>query len=86
MNLQILPPGNSQIPALDAPAEDPLDLMEEIDALKKQKDVTILAHFYVDGDIQDIADFTGDRASFGSILRLNCRISSVWAGVFGGTG
>ena len=60
MNLQILPPGNSQIPALDAPAEDPLDLMEEIDALKKQKDVTILAHFYVDGDIQDIADFTGD--------------------------
>jgi quinolinate synthase len=60
MNLQILPPGNSLVPPQDAPAEDPLDLMEEIDALKKQKDVTILAHFYVDGDIQDIADFTGD--------------------------
>jgi quinolinate synthase len=42
------------------PDEDPLDLMEEIDALKREKDATILAHYYVDGEIQDIADFTGD--------------------------
>ena len=40
--------------------EDPLDLMEEIDQLKKERDASILAHFYVDGDLQDIADFTGD--------------------------
>jgi quinolinate synthase len=40
--------------------EDPLDLMDEIDALKVEKDATILAHYYVDGEIQDIADFTGD--------------------------
>jgi len=40
--------------------EDPLDLMDEIDRLKQEKDATILAHFYVDGEIQDIADFTGD--------------------------
>lgn len=40
--------------------EDPLDLMDEIDELKKQNDATILAHFYVDGEIQDVADFTGD--------------------------
>lgn len=45
-----------------APAieEDPLDLMEEIDRLKAQKNAAILAHFYVDGDLQEIADFTGD--------------------------
>ena len=43
-----------------AAEEDPLDLIDEIERLKKEKDATILAHFYVDGDIQDIADFTGD--------------------------
>ncbi len=40
--------------------EDPLDLMDEIDRLKVAKDATILAHYYVDGEVQDIADFTGD--------------------------
>ena len=40
--------------------EDPLDLMDEIDALKRDRDVTILAHYYVDGEVQDVADFTGD--------------------------
>jgi len=40
--------------------EDPLDLVDEIDALKREKDATILAHYYVDGEIQDIADFAGD--------------------------
>jgi len=44
----------------DAPYEDPLDLMDEIEELKKEKDASILAHFYVDGEIQDIADYTGD--------------------------
>jgi quinolinate synthase len=43
-----------------APAEDPLELMEEIDRLKREQDATILAHYYVGGEIQDIADFTGD--------------------------
>ena len=33
--------------------EDPLDLMDEIDRLKEKKDATILAHYYVDGEIQD---------------------------------
>jgi len=40
--------------------EDPLDLMEEIDSLKEKRDATILAHYYVDGEIQDVADFSGD--------------------------
>jgi len=40
--------------------EDPLDVIEQIEQFKKEQDATILAHFYVDGEIQEIADFTGD--------------------------
>src|SRR5215813_13620079 len=37
-----------------------LDLVSEIHQLKKDKNATILAHYYQDGDIQELADFTGD--------------------------
>ena len=37
-----------------------IDLIREISELKKQKNATILAHYYQDGDIQELADFTGD--------------------------
>ena len=37
-----------------------LDLIAEIKELKRDKRATILAHYYQDGDIQDLADFTGD--------------------------
>src|SRR5216684_2944536 len=36
------------------------DLLDEISNLKKREDATILAHYYQEGDIQDLADFTGD--------------------------
>ncbi len=39
---------------------DPAELQREILALKEQTGATILAHNYVDGAIQDIADFCGD--------------------------
>jgi quinolinate synthase len=37
-----------------------LDLVAEIKQLKEKKHATILAHYYQEGDIQDLADFTGD--------------------------
>ncbi len=37
-----------------------LDLVREITELKQQKNATILAHYYQDGDIQELADYTGD--------------------------
>lgn len=35
-------------------------MIDEIKRLKKEKDVVILAHYYVDGQVQELADFVGD--------------------------
>jgi len=35
-------------------------MRERIEQLKKEKDIVILAHYYVDGEVQEIADLVGD--------------------------
>ena len=46
-----------------------IDIYDEIESLKVRTDATILAHYYHDGEIQDLADFTGDSLSeFGRCL------------------
>ena len=34
-----------------------MDLKQEIRKLAKEKNAVIMAHYYVDGEVQDIADF-----------------------------
>jgi len=45
---------------IDEPVSPEVKLVEEINRLKKEKNAVILSHYYVDGDLQDIADFVGD--------------------------
>ena len=40
--------------------QDQLELSAEINALKKKKNAVVLAHFYQEPQIQELADFLGD--------------------------
>src|SRR5438874_3906014 len=37
-----------------------IDILQEINDLKAHENATILAHYYQEGEIQELADFTGD--------------------------
>ena len=45
---------------IDEQVDAGIQLTEEIRRLKREKNAVILSHYYVDGELQDIADYVGD--------------------------
>lgn len=60
--------------------EEPVDI-DELMRLKEEQDAVILAHYYVSGDVQDVADYVGDSFGLSKMAsQLDCR-TIVFAGV-----
>ena len=62
-------------------ANDPIALYDEIEALKVREDATILAHYYQDGEIQELADFTGDSLKLARVATQVSSSTIVFCGV-----
>jgi quinolinate synthase len=58
-----------------------LDLFEEIKRIKQEKNAIILAHYYQDNDIQDIADYIGDSLGLAQQAEKTKADMIVFAGV-----
>jgi len=66
---------------LDVEVDVHLDLFYEIERLKKEKNAIVLAHYYQEPDIQDVADYIGDSLGLAQKAQSTTADMIVFAGV-----
>jgi len=66
---------------LDIEPDPTLDLFAEIERLKKEKNAILLAHYYQEPDIQDVADYIGDSLGLAQQAEKTSADMIVFAGV-----
>lgn len=66
---------------MNAEIHPSIDLIKEISRMRKDKNAILLAHFYQEGEIQDIADFVGDSLALSQQAEKTDADIIVFAGV-----
>lgn len=66
---------------LDVEVDAQLDLFAEIERLKQEKNAVVLAHYYQEPDIQDVADYIGDSLGLAQQAQKTQADVIVFAGV-----
>src|SRR5687768_6478497 len=66
---------------LDIDLDPELDLFAAIERLKKEKNAVLLAHYYQEPDIQDVADYIGDSLGLAQQAEKTTADMIVFAGV-----
>ncbi len=66
---------------INRPVSSDVDVVEEIQQLKKEKNAVLLGHYYQTSDIQDIADYLGDSLKLSQIAGETNADMIIFAGV-----